>query len=106
MILGPDESEEAQVALWQWVLVILPLGIGVFAVRAYLHFLKEADEMIRQIHLGALALGCTLGIIVGTGLGLFAQVPGSFEDAGPFIWMAIVAGYSIGMIRASRKLDV
>ena len=106
LVLGPGESDESQIAIWQWVLVVLPLAVGVFAVRAYLRFLHEADEMIRQIHLGALAMGCASGLIVGTGFGLFAQVLSHIEDAGAFIWMSIVMGYSFGMMRASRKLDV
>jgi len=106
VVLGPDESTEGKVAVWKWVFVGLPLFLSIFAVRAYVKFLKEADELIKRIHLEALALGCGAGIIVGTGFGLLAQVLGHNEDAAALIWLSILLGYTSGLYRASRKYNV
>jgi len=89
-----------------WVLVILPILIGLIAVRAYVKFLLEADELIKKMHLEALAFGCGAGLIVGTGFGLFGQLLGRNEDAGAYMWIAILAGFSIGLYRASRRYYV
>ena len=89
-----------------WTLAALPLVLGFFAVRSYVYFLKQADELIQKIHLEALALGCGSGLIVGTALGLLAQVVGHNEDAGAFIWLSILAGYVFGLTRAQRRYRV
>jgi hypothetical protein len=79
IVLGPSPGGYAETALWKWVLVITPLILGVFMVQAYVRFLLEADELIKKIHLEALAIGCGTGIVVGTGFGLFSQVLGAWE---------------------------
>lgn len=105
VVLGPSPGGIAETALWMWVLVIAPLILGVFMVQAYIHFLLQADELIKKIHLEALAIGCGTGIIIGTGFGLFAQVLGSWEDAGAFTWCAILMAFSISLARATKRYN-
>jgi hypothetical protein len=44
-----------------WLLVGLALGLAVQAIRSYLAFLREADELLRRIETEALALGFGAG---------------------------------------------
>ena len=106
LVLGPSPDGVASTALWMWALVLTPMIIGVFMVQSYVHFLLEADELIKKIHVEALAIGCGTGIVMGTGFGLFSQVLGSWEDSGAFTWAAIILAFSIGLRRATKRYNV
>jgi drug/metabolite transporter (DMT)-like permease len=45
--------------------VLVPLGLGVRMILAYRRFLREADELLRKIHLDALALSVGVGLVAG-----------------------------------------
>jgi hypothetical protein len=105
IVLGPSPGGFRETSLWMWALVFTPFILGIVMVQAYVKFLLEADELIKKIHLEALAIGCGTGIIIGTGFALFSQLLGSWEDAGAFTWAAIVLAFSIGLNRATKRYN-
>ncbi len=60
IVLGEGFIPRVPVA-WLFPFVGAVLGFG--ALRAYVHFLRNADELLRKIHLDALALGFGSGVI-------------------------------------------
>jgi hypothetical protein len=93
-----------------WTLAFVPTLPGVLAVLAYLKFLREADEMVRSTHLIGMAVGFGAGIFVWMGLQI-PQLPGPPGKEMLFamhlhkglIYMAMIAGWSIGQSVATRR---
>ena len=67
------------------MLAILPLLPGYFASRAYLKFLNEADELLRNVHYEAASKSFILVILLGIVYTLASQVFGEWEDAGAIL---------------------
>ena len=50
-----------------WVLTALSVALMLAAIRAYIFFLRSADELLRKIHLDALALAFGFGTVAMMG---------------------------------------
>lgn len=48
-----------------WAAITVLLGMAVATVRAYRRFLRGADELVRRIQTDALAVGFSVGAVVG-----------------------------------------
>ncbi len=53
-----------------WVMVALPVGLGIAVLVAYRRFLRDADEFTRTTQLEGAALGLGLGVVVLLSWGL------------------------------------
>ena len=101
ILLGPTK----QTRPWHFVLAILPLLPGYFASCAYLKFLREADELIRNVHYEAASKSFILVILLGFIYYLASQVFGEWEDAGALLWVIAGIAYQINYRRAWRRFD-
>jgi len=52
---------------WAWLLAVAPIVIMIVAVFSYMHFLNNADELLRKIQLQGLAMGFGAGVVFVTG---------------------------------------
>ena len=93
-----------------WVIAFMPALPGVLAVVAYLKFLREADEMVRSIHLAGMAVGFGAGVFIW--LGLQMPVPPGTPDKEmlftlhlhkALVYMAMVFGWVVGQSVATRR---
>lgn len=50
-----------------WALALVPIALGIPALRAFLRFLREADEFTRKIQLEGISLGFGAGFLFGMG---------------------------------------
>ena len=57
-----------------WTLAIVATALAVFMVRAYVVFLRHADELLRKIQLEGLALGFGAGAVFMLGYRLFERL--------------------------------
>ena len=106
IFLGPTDGGPEQTPPWRFVLAVLPLLPGYFASRAYLKFLREADELIRNLHYEAASKSFILVILLGIVYYLAAQVFGEWEDAGLVLWAIASVAYQVNYRRAWRRFDV
>lgn len=60
ILLGKDLIAPQPAA---WIFPVAGLIISVFTVRAYVHFLRNADELLRKIHLEGLSFGVGAAVI-------------------------------------------
>jgi hypothetical protein len=74
-----------------WAVALAPTVCGVLAVWAYVVFLRRADELLRKIHLEALALGFGGGMLFMMGYRLLerAGAPG-LDMNDPLLVMCLV----------------
>jgi len=85
-----------------WLLVAATLAFAVLAVRGYLAFLREADELLRRIELGGLAFGFGAGAV-------FSLLYPLLERLGaPALWgeataVVMMLSWSAGAWLAARR---
>ena len=92
-------GEAAAVA---WIVALVPDVLGVMAVRAYVRFLREADELVRKIHLEATALGFGAGVVFILGYSL-AELAGAPALDTPIPAAVMLAMAGIGQWLGMRR---
>lgn len=88
-----------------WLVVFLSVGLFLLAVRAYLVFLRGADELLRRIETEALALGFAAGTVFSLLYPLFERLgaPELGWQATPLVLMASAGlGSWLGVRHYSR----
>ena len=91
-----------ELPLWQGLLLaIVPVTFGILTMRAYLRLLREADEMLRQMQLEAMAVGFGTGLIIGNTL-VFLDFPS--EWIAPAIVAPMAIAFTIRVMLAARTL--
>ncbi len=79
-----------------------PTLLGVLAIRSFLRFVREADELVRKIQLEALGWGFGAGAIFMLGYRLFERIGAPHLDiVAPFVVMMI--GTAVGQWVARRR---
>jgi hypothetical protein len=83
-------------------IVTVPLVAGYFALRAHQRFLREADELLRKIHLEALSVGAAAALTVGTTFLMLIPL-GASAPWGLTLTLAIFClAYAAGVIRGMK----
>ena len=82
---------------------LLPLIPGLVAFRAYLKLFREADEMMRKIHLEALATAFGVAFVVGMSAGLLDQMDVPKVGKADLTWSMMVVTYSVRLKMLTRK---
>lgn len=87
-----------------WVLTVGTTVLMLFTMRSYIIFLRQADELLRKIHLEALAFAFGAGIIVMMGYRLCERLGApklDINDAALVMMLTWIAGQVIGSRRYS-----
>ncbi|MCB9377412.1 MAG: hypothetical protein H6511_01435 [Holophagales bacterium] len=79
-----------------------PLIAAFRALGAYRTFLRSADELLRKIHLEAIALGFAVGFVLATGWPIFERL-GAPPLETALIGTAMVFGWSFGIGLGRRR---
>lgn len=85
-----------------WGLAGLNLTLAVAAILAYVHYLREADELQRRIHLQALALGFGGGWLAVAGYRLFELLGAPYVDRGSVAFVMALL-YTLGLVLGQRR---
>lgn len=84
------------------VLASAPIALSLAAAWCYLRFLRQADELLRKIHLEALALGFGAGAVLMLGYRLLERVGAPPMDSGDPV-MAMFLGWALGLWIGTRR---
>jgi hypothetical protein len=85
-----------------WVLPLVGAIAGVGALRAYVVFLRHADELLRKIHLDALAFGFGCGLVFMPVYRLCERLGApKLDSVDPII--VFIAAWIIAQLRGYRK---
>lgn len=85
-----------------YLTALVPTALGIFAVLAYIRFLRHADELHRKIQLEALALGFGAGFVATFAFELLEAAGLDRADvSSPFSVMVIF--YFLGLSIGSRR---
>ena len=85
-----------------WCAAAAPGMLALFVVRHYVRFLREADELLRQIHLDGLAIGFGAGFVFITTYRLLERAGAPSLDINDSL-MVMVPCWALGMWRARRR---
>jgi len=105
VVLGPVPGGVRATPWWAWLLAVLPVAPGVMALRAYVRYLREGDELVRKIHVEAAAVGFGVASVVSIGFNLLGQLFGQWEDSGAMTFLAMWIAYSVALNRARRRFQ-
>lgn len=85
-----------------WLLVLVPTIVGGLTVRAFLHFLRDADELQRRIQLEALALGFGAGVMFMMSYRLLERAGWPKLDIND-AFLVMMLSWVFGQIRGARR---
>lgn len=88
-----------------WALTITSIVLLVTSMRSYILFLRAADELLRKVHLEALAFAFGVGIVVMMGYRLCERLGApklDVNDAGLVMLVCWIGGQWVG----ARRYDV
>ncbi len=85
-----------------YALVLLTAVLGILAMRSYVHFLRQADELLSKIQLEALALGFGAGAVFMVVYRLCERLGAPRLDAsGPLMVMVVV--WALSQLLVARR---
>lgn len=85
-----------------WLLVAVPTLIGFLTVRAYLRFLREADELQRRIQFEGLAFGFGVGVLCMMSYRLLERAGWPKLDIND-TFVVMMLGWAFGVFRGARR---
>jgi hypothetical protein len=86
--------------VWAWSAIAVAVISGVLLAHAYFRFIQGSDELMRKIHVEALAFGFGMAFVFGMGADLLGQV--GLDDAAEGTWAVMIVAYAV-KLRISRK---
>lgn len=85
-----------------WALVLLVVILGIQAIRSYVHFLRQADELVSKIQMEALALGFGAGAIFMVAYRLCERLGApELDSSGPLMVMIVV--WALSQLLVARR---
>ncbi len=85
-----------------WGLTGLTVVLLLASIRSYIHFLRNADELLRKVHLDALALSFGSGVVAMMGYRLCERLGAPKLDVNdPFLVMVLV--WALGQWLGTRR---
>ena len=74
-LYASDAASAGQLAgMRGWVVVSIPVLVGLIAMMVYRNFLRQADELLRHIHYEGLAVGFAVGLVGAFTVSLLAEL--------------------------------
>lgn len=87
-----------------WALTVVTIALMVVAIRSYISFLRVADELLRKVHLEALAFAFGAGVVCMMGYRLCERLGApklDVNDAGLVLLVTWIGGQLLGARRYS-----
>ena len=91
-----------------WVLTAVSVVLMGVAMRSYVRFLREADELLRKVHLEALAFAFGVGVVAMMGYRLCERLGApklDVNDAGLVMMLCWIAGQWVGGRRYAASAE-
>lgn len=85
-----------------YAVALAPNLLGLFAVAAFVRFIREADELLRKIHLEGLAWGFGIGALFMVGYRLLERTGAPKLDISDGM-VAMFVAYAVATIVAARR---
>lgn len=100
LTLPRGDGGVADQPFWAWPLIAFATAMGFGMARAYVRFIRGADELMQKVHLRALATGFGVAFVYGMGADLLQQA--GIPKAAMLTWALMLIAYSLSL-RAGRR---
>ncbi len=85
-----------------WALVLATAVLGILAIRSYVHFLRQTDELLSKIQLEALAFGFGAGAVFMVAYRLCERLGAPrLDTTGPLMVMVVV--WAVSQLLVARR---
>lgn len=81
---------------------LVPCGLAIVAVLAYMRFLRQADELHRKIQFEAMSLGFAAGFVASFASRLFAEVGWTGLEPGD-VFSVMMVFYLLGIFLGTKR---
>lgn len=85
-----------------WALTVISIVLMVGSIRSYVLFLRVADELLRKVHLGALAFGFGAGVVGMMGYRLCERLGAPKLDVNDAV-LIMLLGWISGQLLGARR---
>jgi hypothetical protein len=85
-----------------WLLVFTPILLMLAAVLSYMHFLRNADELLQKIQIQGLAVGFGAAVVFVTGYQLL-EAAGASEMQSDHLLMVMILSWVAGQLYGSWR---
>jgi hypothetical protein len=85
-----------------WLLVSTPILLMIAAVFSYMHFLRNADELLQKIQMQGLAMGFGAGVVFVTGYQLL-EAAGASEMQTDHLLVLMMISWMAGQIHGAWR---
>lgn len=105
---GPVETGEFRTfSVWRWILTLAPVVPGILAISAWRQFIRNAEELLKQIYTEAAAIAFSVASVLFPGLYIAARVFGEAEaaDANLLVFIIVLLTFLFGVRHGLRKFD-
>ncbi len=82
VIDSPDSGEFQKRPLWQWLIIVAPILLGLMVIPLWYRFLNNAEELLKKIYAQAAATGFVVFLLAFLLLGFFGKVFGLEDGTG------------------------
>ena len=103
LFLPQGDGSLAAQPVWAWPVTIVPIILGGLLAYYYQRFIRETDEMLRKIHIEALATAFGVAFVVGMSTGLLAQMGVPKMNKADLTWSLMVITYSVRLKMLARR---
>ena len=90
---GPVEMGEFRTfSVWRWISILAPVVTGLMAIVAWWRFLKNAEELLKQIYTEAAGLAFAVALVLFLGIYVAGRIVGGAEagDASQIVFTIVL----------------
>jgi hypothetical protein len=105
---GPVEMGEFRTfSIWRWILILAPVVPGLMAIGAWWRFLKNAEELLKQIYTEAAGFAFAVSLVLFLGIYIAGRIVGSAEagDASQIVFVIVLFTFFFTVQKRLRQLN-
>jgi len=105
---GPVETGEFRTfSGWRWILILAPVVPGVIAIVVWRRFLKNAEELLKQIYTQAAGLAFAVALVLFLGIYIVGRIVGGAEagDASQVVFTIVLFTFLITVQHRLRQFS-
>ena len=105
---GPVEIGEFRTfSVWRWILILAPVVPGLMAIVAWRRFLKNAEELLKQIYAEAAGLAFAVALVLFIGIYIAGRIVGGAEagDASQVVFTIVLFTFLFAVQHRLRQFN-
>jgi hypothetical protein len=105
---GPVQTGEFHTfSFWRWILILAPVAPGLMAIVAWRRYLRNAEELLKQIYTDAAGLAFAVAVVLFVAIYIGGRIVGGAEadDANLMVFVMVLLTFLFRVRHRLRQLD-